>query len=187
MAWRRTIASEQWTVMDDIRLTAMSNGSDGHPADEQNVRLDTCRSIKQFLFNDVIELVDGQHFILKGRKEDLINLAGKRTSLAYLNHHLQSCNALLDGCFYQDDSYPEGRLVAFVVLTPSQRERVSHSEMAGKQTILAIRAHLKNKIEPVFLPKKIYFVNALPRNATGKLPLSELEKLLQQLLQEQEN
>jgi len=187
MAWRRTIASEQWNVMDDIRLTAMSNGADGHHADEQNVRLDTSRSIKQFLFNDVIELVDEQHFILKGRKEDLINLAGKRTSLAYLNHHLQSCDVLLDGCFYQDDSYPEGRLIAFVVLKPNQRERVSHTEITSKQTILTIRAHLKNKIEPVFLPKKIYFVNALPRNATGKLPLSELKKLLQQLLQEQGN
>ncbi len=176
MAWRRTVASEQWTVFADMTLETVNSQSDDKTKPD-DVQIKTTRSIKNFLFNDIIELLDKQHFILKGRKEDLINLAGKRTSLAYLNHHLQSCDGLIDGCFYQ---HQESRLVAFVVLKQHGGEQQAKTEIERKQTILEIRNYLKNSIESVFLPKKIYFVKALPRNATGKLPMSELKTLLVQ-------
>ena len=166
MAWKRTIESEQWIVLDDISLESDNNNE---------VHINTSRSIKHFLFNDIVDLIDSKHFLLKGRKEDLINQAGKRTSLSYLNYHLQSYNDLHDACFYQDDSMLEPRLVAFVVL-----KEPAISEQQKKQKSKAIRNYLQNKIEAVFLPKRIYFVNDLPRNATGKLPLSQLKNLLLQ-------
>jgi acyl-coenzyme A synthetase/AMP-(fatty) acid ligase len=165
MAWRRTIDSDQWTVLDDISLQANDTLDD--------IDIHTTRSIRQFPFNDVIELIDSQHFILKGRKEDLINLAGKRTSLSYLNHHLQLCDEVSDGCFYQDHSVSEGRLMAFVVLN-------QNDEKTSDQKIASIKETLKRKIEAIFLPKKIIIVDNLPRNATGKLPLAELKTLFAQ-------
>ena len=178
MAYRRTIEAEQWTVLDDIHLKAMN---------EHEIQINTNRSIKQFLFNDVIELLDEHHFILKGRKEDLINIAGKRTSLAYLNHHLQSYTALNDACFYQESnlshtniSPPENRLVAFIVL--NHLESLDDG-IDKKQIVRKIRSHLQQSIESIFLPKKIYFVESLPRNPTGKLPQSELKKLMHQMQQ----
>ena len=186
MAYRRTVQSDQWTVLDDINLKAL---------DEHEIQINTTRSIKQFLFNDVIELLDEHHFILKGRKEDLINIAGKRTSLAYLNHHLQSYNELNDACFYQSsiekqsntqnkkNKVSETRLVAFVVLNHSE----SIDAKDKKQITTKIRSHLQQSIETVFLPKKIYFVESLPRNPTGKLPQSELKKLMHKMqLQEKQ-
>ena len=174
MACRRTIETEQWTVLEDITLQAIN--------EHNEIQINTARSIKHFPFNDIIELLDEQHFILKGRKEDLINLAGKRTSLAYLNHHLQSYEELTDACFYQDallkksnkvNAITEYQLVAFVVLkTPAA--------MNNKHMLIKIRHYLQQRIESVFLPKKIFFVDTLPRNTTGKLPQSELKKLLQQ-------
>lgn len=165
IACRRTIASEQWTVLDDISL---------QPANEDGeVEIYTGRSIKQFPFNDVIDLLDAKHFILQGRKEDVINLAGKRTSLAYLNYHLQSFNELSDACFYQDQSVADGRLVAFVVL---DNDTIKDSQ----QKITELKEYLKDKIEMIFLPKKIFIVDSLPRNATGKLPIAELKKLFLQ-------
>ena len=38
--------------------------------------------------SDLIELQADRRFLLHGRHADLINIAGKRTSLAYLNHQL---------------------------------------------------------------------------------------------------
>ncbi len=185
IACRRTTETEQWTVLNDITLEALSsshgnineqfNSSNLNKNDEtaqNDIRINTSRSIKHFLFNDIIELLDERHFILKGRKEDLINLAGKRTSLNYLNHHLQSCEELTDACFYQEP-LTENRLVAFVVLKQP-------TDMSNKQMSLKIRSYLKPLIESIFLPKKIYFVDTLPRNATGKLPQSELKKLMPQ-------
>ena len=39
---------------------------------------------------DVLELIDADRFLLHGRLADLVNIAGKRSSLAYLNHQLNS-------------------------------------------------------------------------------------------------
>ena len=38
-------------------------------------------------------------FLLHGRTADLVNVAGKRTSLASLNHHLNSIPGVRDGAF----------------------------------------------------------------------------------------
>ena len=164
MATRRTIDTQQWTVLEDINLQPT--------AQRDEVDIHTSRSIRQFPFNDLIELLDSQHFILKGRKEDVINIAGKRTSLSYLNHHLQSWPGLNDGCFYQDDSQPESRLTAFVVL--------EHSKQSDREVIIDLKHYLKERLEAIFLPKKVFIVDALPRNATGKLPMAELRQLFKQ-------
>lgn len=171
MATRQSTETQQWQLLTDISLQRIKNNN----SNQDDVQIKTPRSIKQFLFNDIIELIDQQHFILKGRKEDLINLAGKRTSLAYLNHHLQSYDKLADACFYLDSVVKDkNRLIAFVVLnTPDSTE--------NKQMIKSIRAYLQQRIETIFLPKKIFFVASLPRNATGKLPQSGLQKLMQEL------
>lgn len=36
-------------------------------------------------------------------------------------------------------------------------------------------------IFPVFIPRRLYMVNALPRNSTGKLPYQSLESMVQSL------
>lgn len=182
MAYRRTIKSQQWTVLEDISLDS---------GDEHNeVQINTTRSIKHFAFNDIVDVIDNKHFLLKGRKEDLVNQGGKRTSLAYLNHHLQSYDELVDACYYQDDSLSnsqdDSRLIAFVVLQTPLSEALSQPfskqqlKKAQQQQSKQIRDYLKNKIEAVFLPKKIIYVPQLPRNSTGKLPLSQLKKLFLQ-------
>ena len=180
MAIRQSTETEQWLLLKDISLERIKNNN----SNQNEVQINTSRSIKQFLFNDIIELIDQQHFILKGRKDDLINLAGKRTSLAYLNHHLQSYDELADACFYLDSVVRDNvvkdkkvedknQLIAFVVLnTPDSIE--------NKQMIKNIRAYLQQRIETIFLPKKIFFVASLPRNATGKLPQSGLKELMQE-------
>jgi acyl-coenzyme A synthetase/AMP-(fatty) acid ligase len=48
------------------------------------------------------------------------------------------------------------RLTAFVVAPGVARE--------------GLLAALRSRVDEVFLPRPLYFVDALPRNATGKLP-----------------
>ena len=44
-------------------------------------------------------------FVLHGRTADLVNIAGKRSSLAYLNHQLNAIPGVVDGAFFvRDDS-----------------------------------------------------------------------------------
>jgi acyl-coenzyme A synthetase/AMP-(fatty) acid ligase len=118
--------------------------------------------------NDVIELREGGRFLLHGRMADLVNIAGKRNSLAYLNLQLNAVPGVLDGVFAMpDDAVADGvaRLTAFVVapgLTPA-----------------ALMTALRERMDPVFLPRPLVFVDALPRNATGKLPRAALAGLAQ--------
>ncbi|MBV5332157.1 acyl-CoA synthetase, partial [bacterium] len=70
------------------------------------------------LLGDVLEITTNNRFLLHGRSTDLINIAGKRTSLAYLNHQLTHLPGVVDGCFYMpDDEGDDGvtRLIACVV------------------------------------------------------------------------
>ena len=116
--------------------------------------------------HDVIESVSADRFLLHGRTADLVNIAGKRSSLAYLNLQLNAISGVLDGAFYMPDEAANGgvtRLTAFVV--------------APELNASSLMAALRERIDPVFLPRPLIFVDALPRNATGKLPRDALTSL----------
>ncbi len=158
LATRRPTVSAQWHAYDGVRLREEDGrtwASGGHI--EEPTAL-----------SDVIEIDPGDAglFHLRGRAADMVNIAGKRNSLAYLNHQLAAIPGVVDGVFhFPDEARPEGvtRLVAFVVapgLTPD-----------------AILAALRSRIDPVFLPRPLVMLDALPRRATGKIPVEELRRL----------
>lgn len=109
-------------------------------------------------------LPDGR-FHLQGRQADLVNIAGKRTSLAFLNHQLTTLPGVADGAFYLPEDEGRGltRLTAFAV--------------APGMTPATLLAGLRARLDPVFLPRPLVLVDALPRNATGKLTQQALATL----------
>ena len=118
--------------------------------------------------NDILEPVSDTHFLLHGRIADLVNIAGKRHSLASLNHLLNSIPGVVDGAFYMPDEAGDARItrLAACVVAPG---------MDKPQLLAALREH----IDPVFLPRPLLFVDALPRNPTGKLPRAVLQALFE--------
>jgi acyl-coenzyme A synthetase/AMP-(fatty) acid ligase len=107
---------------------------------------------------DRVRLASECEFSLVGRPDDMVKVAGKRASLEALNRELQRIPGITDGTFFIPESAPRGstRLSALVV--------------APALTARAITAALRQRIDPVFLPRPLLIVDALPRNATGKLP-----------------
>jgi len=156
LASRRTTDGATWTLLPGVRLEQEGDDTvacDGHV--EGRVTL-----------SDVIELLPDNRFLLHGRHADLINIAGKRTSLAYLNHQLGAVPGIVDGAFFlPDEEGPDGitRLTAFVV--------------APGLTARQITVALRQRIEAIFLPRPLLLVDKLPRNSTGKLPRNELQAL----------
>ncbi len=49
---------------------------------------------------DELEPIDAERFLLGGRLADLVNIAGKRSSLSYLTHQLNSIAGVEDGVFF---------------------------------------------------------------------------------------
>jgi acyl-coenzyme A synthetase/AMP-(fatty) acid ligase len=155
IASRRTVAAAEWRALRDVTLRTDSRGTwvKGGPVETE------------VLLGDVIELRGRGEFLLHGRSGDLVNIAGKRTSLAHLNYHLNSIDGVRDGVFVAPVEEGEGvaRLVAYVV-APG---------LTGESLMSALR----QRIDAAFLPRPLHFVDALPRNATGKLPRHALDEL----------
>ena len=107
-------------------------------------------------------------FLMHGRLADLVNIAGKRSSLAYLNYQLNSIAGVLDGAFFHFD---EARAAHRDVT------RVAACVVAPTLEAARIIEELRRRIDPVFLPRPLLFVARLPRNGTGKLPQEALQAL----------
>jgi acyl-coenzyme A synthetase/AMP-(fatty) acid ligase len=166
IATRRTAHTAAWELFPDIALTPRADDA-GEPtmwASGGHVEVPVP-------MGDALELIDDTHFLLHGRKADLINIAGKRTSLAYLNHQLNAVPGVIDGVFYMPDESPADsetvrRLMALVVAP----------ELAAAD----LQRALRERIDAAFLPRPLLFVDSLPRNATGKLPREVLTQLIEQ-------
>ena len=156
IASRRTTAGRAWELFADVRLEpeggqtfACGGHVEGRPA-----------------LADVIEILADGHFLLHGRDADLVNIAGKRTSLAYLNHQIASIAGVRDAAFYlpeADTGTGITRLCAFAVAP-------------GLKAPALLQA-LRERIDPIFLPRPLVLVDHLPRNGVGKLPLAALQAL----------
>lgn len=119
------------------------------------------------LLQDSFRLEADGRFAVLGRHVDMVKIGGKRTSLTELNRRLKDIEGVDDGfCFIQEAGPSERRLAAVVV------------SRLDKQ---AIREGLKPYVDEVFLPRKIHFVESLPRNEVGKLAKAETESLLAEL------
>ena len=156
LASRRTLDGAAWRLMSAVQLEHEGDttyASGGHV--EGRVPL-----------ADIIESGTEGCFLLHGRHADLINIAGKRTSLAYLNHQIGALPGVVDAAFFLPDGLGDDgvtRLTAFVV-APTLDAR-------------ALMAGLRQRLDAIFLPRPLVFVEALPRNSTGKLPRQALQAL----------
>jgi 3-hydroxymyristoyl/3-hydroxydecanoyl-(acyl carrier protein) dehydratase len=158
VASRRTTAGETWQTLGALRIS-QSVGRDG-----ESYVVAGGHVLEPTALADVLDLQDSQHFKLLGRANDLIHVAGKRSSLAHLNFHLNRIEGVDDGAFWLPDEVAEGvvRPVAFVV-APT---------LSAAQIITALRTQL----ESVFVPRRVVLVDNLPREATGKLTVAALRQ-----------
>ena len=158
IASRRTAQTVEWQLFSGVRLVSNPEqtwAEGGHV--EQPTPM--C---------DVLEVTAPDRFLLHGRLSDLVNIAGKRSSLSYLNHQLNAIPGVVDGVFFvreEDEASPTGvTRVAALVVAPSL-------------DAAAVTEQLRKRIDAVFLPRPLLFVDSLPRNDTGKLPHEALLSL----------
>jgi acyl-coenzyme A synthetase/AMP-(fatty) acid ligase len=156
IATRRTVETLEWHALPGIKLRQDAQGAwvnGGHVETE-------------VLLHDVIELRGHDKFLLHGRTADLVNIAGKRTSLASLNYHLNSISGVRDGVFVipEQNDVAVTRLTAFVVAPGLARKTVMNG--------------LRQRVDAAFLPRPLCLVASLPRNETGKLPHEALCRLV---------
>src|SRR5690606_7445958 len=105
---------------------------------------------------DVVELLPGHAFRLRGRHADLVEIAGKRASLADLTRRVLALEGVEDAIVLQLDE----------------------CDSFGVQRIAAPVDAPTRAVDAAFLPRPLRKDDALPRNETGKLPRAAVLAML---------
>jgi acyl-coenzyme A synthetase/AMP-(fatty) acid ligase len=147
LATRRTTSGNAWRLLDGINLTG----------NDDQCYIDAGYLPEPVKLPDIVKNDPTGLFELQGRSADLVNIGGKRASLGELNHHLNEITGVADGSFFvppQNDAN-NNRLTAFIVAKDLREEDILQA--------------LRQQLDPVFLPRPIYFVESLPRTSSGKV------------------
>jgi acyl-coenzyme A synthetase/AMP-(fatty) acid ligase len=163
IASRRTTAGETWTLYDGVALRAVG----------EETLVDVPGMPAPVPLADAVEFRADGGFRLLGRRADMVKLGGKRASLGSLNRLLLQVPGVEYGVFVAPedlDHNPAARLSVYVVAP----------ERTGAQVLAALRGQM----DPVFLPRRVLRVPALPRNAMGKLTRAALDELKRQAVAE---
>lgn len=160
VATRRPIEGPTWTTMRDVRIEQQGGAFIAYGGHVQRGQL-----------ADRLQLFTDSTFVLDGRAGDVVNIGGKRASLDGLNRLLLSIDGVDDGVIFEPatvDKTREQRLMALVV--------------APRLTRAEVLAALRGQVDAAFLPRPLLRVDALPRNAQGKIPRAELLALAEKTL-----
>src|SRR5574337_449149 len=153
-ASRRPTRDDDWSLYDGASLHPQPDGT----------AVEAPQLDRPAILADIVSLSHhGRHFRLRGRHADLLEIAGKRASLGDLNRRLLAVPGVRDGVVFQlegGDALGVHRIAALAV-APGLDEHV-------------ILEALRRAIDPLFLPRPLKLVDALPRNETGKLPRAAL-------------
>jgi acyl-coenzyme A synthetase/AMP-(fatty) acid ligase len=158
IAARRLLENEAWNLADAFQLK-----SDG-----MRTQIVADHLVEAVPLNDRIEILEGHRFRWLGRDADMVNIAGKRGSLADLNQRLLALPGVSDGVIFLPDG--DARRLAALVVAPNLQPADILSE-------------LRDSIEPAFLPRPIFRVPSLPRQETGKLSRQAVLELFGELRQ----
>lgn len=144
---RRTAREQAWHLHPDLELAAVAHGT----------RVMAPHLPHPVLLPDRLQLSGDRRFEVLGRCQDVIEIAGKRASLAAIGAHLLAIPGVDDAVAVQAAADRHGvRRIQVAVVAPAVDDR----------TLLdALRRHL----DPVFLPRRILRLERLPRNPVGKL------------------
>ncbi len=115
------------------------------------------------VLQDVARVEADGRFVISGRNSDMVEVGGKRASLADLTRRLLAVPGVSDAIVFQP-GFGSGEVV----------KRLAALVVADGLTETQLTARLATAMDPVFLPRPLVFVSQLPRNEVGKLPREQL-------------
>lgn len=153
IAHRRTARDEAWQLQSGVELKPQPDGT----------LVSSAQLPAPTLLQDVVELLPGERFALRGRNADLLEIAGKRASLADLTQRVLALPGVIDAVVFQSEQVDccGVQRIAALVVAPQRNE-------------VDLLAELRRAIDPVFLPRPLRKLDALPRNETGKISRAAL-------------
>lgn len=155
-ATRRTSQQEVWKIYDGI---ALETGID-------STQVSAAWYERPQKLMDVLERRGADGFVALGRNSDLVEVAGKRASLADITRRLCAVPGVEDAVAFQPDGAIAGvanRVAAVVVSRGASARQIAEQ--------------LSASLDAVFLPRPLVLVDKIPRDAVGKVARAKLLEL----------
>jgi acyl-coenzyme A synthetase/AMP-(fatty) acid ligase len=175
---RQTGGCEAWTPFPAVavdrelggeRLVVISPfASEGEPVDATR---------RRFTMGDRIQMLDDGTFLLLGRADRIVKIGEKRLSLPAMERDLVAHPRVEDAALVVLDRGADPRVHAVIVLDEVGKQEIRTLGRRGTSESLA--GHLAARWDRVLLPRVWRYVDALPRNAQGKLPQARLAALFE--------
>jgi acyl-coenzyme A synthetase/AMP-(fatty) acid ligase len=151
-ATRRTAENTGWKLYDDVNIDAQ----------EESTRVSAPWFHRDQNLQDLLEMSGERGFVLRGRNSDMVEVAGKRASLADITRRICAVPGVQDALAFQPENTVGGaNRVAAVVVSSGATER-------------QIAAVLATALDSVFVPRPLMMVDRIPRDSVGKVSRAQL-------------
>lgn len=164
IAWREQINDAAWTPLPGVAVTVSGEGA-------LSLTSPFLADAAPLATGDAAEALADGRFRLLGRLDRIAKIEEKRLSLPDMETRLaghpwvsEAALAVLDG--------RRRHLGALVVLSEDGRQALARDGRAA--CAQALRRHLGHWFEPVLLPRRWRYADALPYNERGKLAVADL-------------
>jgi acyl-coenzyme A synthetase/AMP-(fatty) acid ligase len=151
-ATRRTAQNTSWHLYDDVSIEAQ----------EESTRVSAPWFHRVQNLQDLLEMSGERGFVLRGRHSDMVEVAGKRASLADITRRICAVPGVEDALAFQPEN---------VVGTANRVAAVVVSRGATERQIAAV---LAAALDSVFVPRPLMLVERIPRDSVGKVSRAQL-------------
>jgi acyl-coenzyme A synthetase/AMP-(fatty) acid ligase len=155
IAARHTSQTPEWTMYGGVEIETAPD----------HTRVNAAWFPREQILNDVLEQRGAGTFVLLGRSSDMVEVAGKRASLADITRRICSVPGVEDAVAFQPETSAgsANRVAALVVSRGATERQIAEVLAAG--------------LDAVFLPRPLLLVERIPRDAVGKVPRARLLEL----------
>ncbi len=155
IATRRTVREQEWRLYDGISIEAQPDST----------RVTAAWFAHAQQLQDVLELCGTDHFALRGRNSDLVEVAGKRASLADITRRICAVAGVEDAVAFQPET------------ASGVANRVAAVVVSRRVTARQIASELAAGLDAVFVPRPLVLVDRIPRDPLGKVSRARLLEL----------
>jgi acyl-coenzyme A synthetase/AMP-(fatty) acid ligase/3-hydroxymyristoyl/3-hydroxydecanoyl-(acyl carrier protein) dehydratase len=172
IAWRSQQVNQYdapWRALPEVILTPTQDGT-------LSVKSAYLGEVESLVLPDKVEFDDLGYFKLMGRVDRIVKVEGKRISLASIERLLLDHNWVKE---VKAITIQGIRIETAIVMQLSD-EGQAYLHQSGRKTLIKnFKELLAEHLESVVLPRRWRFVEQMPFNQQGKLPLENLQSLFE--------
>ncbi len=170
IACRRQLSDTCWAAFPEVSIASSDDGLLQVTSPFINAS-----EGESFQTQDLVSIQQQSAFLLHGRADSIVKIAGKRVSLLSIENTIKSCKGVLDAAV---TAVPVQGYIRDMAIWAA----VSTGEKSGINA-RSIRAQLLSLLDGIEVPRRIVVLKQLPRAESGKLHKEQLMALFEKDIQ----